>query len=73
MYEKDGNGREYRVIDKFIRAWSSQAPGWTICEVRQYANGSVVVCSITTNYVKENPDKAALHAIYVQAATGLGL
>jgi hypothetical protein len=72
MYQKDKDGREYRVLDTFVRAWSAQMPGWSVCEVRQFDNGSVVVHVFPAMYVKDNPDESALHAIYMLAAKGLG-
>lgn len=75
MYKKDEHG-EYRQTNRWVDAWGGggAVPGWSICEVREYANGKTRVHRGEARYLHEHPSPEiyALHAVYMSARKGLG-
>jgi hypothetical protein len=74
-YKKDTRG-EYRVQARWIDTWQGPGyvSGWSIDELRQYTDGSMVVHNGKPRYLEnESPQFAALFSVYKAAAKGLGL
>lgn len=76
MYEKDEHG-EYKQAARWVDAWAGGGPyvaGWCVCEAREYADGVTRVHRGEPEYLHSStPEMAALHAVYLAAARGLGL
>lgn len=73
MYAKDEQG-EYRVPNKWIEAWAgggSYVAGWSLMELREYADGSHRVVTLDTVYTHENPQHWDMHAIWLRANSAL--
>lgn len=72
LYSKDEQGREYQVLDTFVRAWSGSASGWQRCEVRRYDDGTVGVWRGPCSYTRDcTAEQSALFAIYRHAESAL--
>lgn len=69
MYKTDDYG-EYRSADRWIRAWVG---GFTICELREYADGTHRVHVSEPTYIYERPEIGFTHAAYMMAAKELGI
>ena len=64
-YKQDERG-EYRCPDRWIDAWDAAHgfPGFTICELREYADGSSRVWRSEPIYLNDHPEHALAHGIY---------
>ena len=77
MYKKDQHG-EYAETHRWIEAWDAgpggnYVPGWTICELREYEDGTHRVHRAKTVYLHEIPDAGlrAMHAVFIVASNTL--
>jgi hypothetical protein len=74
-YKKDTRG-EYRVQARWIDTWQGPGyvSGWSIEELREYMDGSLVVHQCEPRYLeKESAEFTSLFNIYKVASKGLGL
>ena len=75
MYKTDEHG-EYRSAERWARAWAGgggYVAGFSICEMREYADGTSRVHVIETTYVHENPEIWFAHDVYMKAQKELGV
>ena len=75
MYKTDDKG-EYRTAERWARAWSgggSYVAGFSICELREYADGTSRVYVSDPVYTHENPGIAFAHSVYMLAQKELGV
>ncbi len=76
MYPKDDRG-EYQVLAKWIDAWKggggSYVPGYTVVELRRYADGDLVqhVSERVVYIYDASPEIVALHFVYMAAQAAL--
>ena len=67
LYQSDEHGR-YAVRAEWVDAWADRAPGWCICEARQYEDGPIRIHRGPPRYVSgETRELASIHAIFVVA------
>ena len=74
MYRQDERGT-YCCPAKWVEAWSGEGgavAGWCVCEVREYADGTMRVHQGEAQHLSDKPDRAAMHAIYLIASRALG-
>ena len=72
MYQKDEFG-EYRVTEKWIDAWVSQAPGFAKCELREYADGKMRVNRSEAIYLADAPEYVLQHSLLLLANKHFGI
>lgn len=75
MYKTDERG-EYRSAERWVRAWAgggSYIAGFSICELREYADGTSRVYVSEPTYIHETPCMAFAHSVYMQAQKELGV
>lgn len=75
MYQTDEHG-EYRMTERFVSAHAGGGPyvaNWTVCEVREYADGKMRVHREPIRYGSDEPALAATLEIYMITARELGL
>ena len=71
MYKTDEKG-EYRVPERWIRAWGGTCAGFTINELREYSDGTHRVWVSEAAYIHEHPEFMLAHKIYRLAEADLG-
>lgn len=72
MYKTDENG-EYRATEKWVDAWTSQAPGFARCELREYADGAMRVHRDDAIYLVDSPEYVLQHALLLLANKHFGI
>ncbi len=75
MYKTDSKG-EYRVAERWARAWAGGGPyvaGFVICELREYADGKIMVQVSDPTYIHEHPEMGFAHSVYMQAQKEMGV
>lgn len=75
LYESDEKG-EYRTTDKWVRAWGgggAYIAGFTVCEIREYTDGTMRVHTGNTTYINQNPEMSFAHSVYLQAQKEMGI
>lgn len=76
----------YEVSDRWVEAWggggshipgpASYQPGWCVCELRNYRDGTVKVFRHAPKYLHEEGvphEMTYMHAIYIMASRALGV
>ena len=75
MYKTDERG-EYRVAEKWARAWTGGGPyfaGFSICELREYADSTNRVHVSEPIYIHEKPEFGFVHSVYMKAQEEMGV
>lgn len=75
MYKTDDRG-EYRTAERWARAWAgggAYVGGFSICELREYADGKSRVHVSEPTYIHEHPEMYFAHSVYLQAQKELGV
>lgn len=75
MYKTDDRG-EYRRTERWARAWADRGlyvAGFSICELREYADGTSRVHVSEPTYIHEKPELGFVHSVYMQAQKELGV
>lgn len=75
IYNTDERG-EYRITDRWVRAWAGggQYVGrFSICELREYADGSSSVHVDKPIYIRDYPALEFAYSVYLKAQKEMGV